>query len=174
MKKLLSVWGLAILLVACTKDNRERLFEMAYPGIDFEIPAGLSNSLPRVFERDNQPTNIQEFVRQTGIDTAVISGIIPQTARITSLDNLDYDFVEEVSVRVCPAGSAQCTMAEEVFYIDNLQGRAGRTIELLPSLGNAKRVLTKKSYRLEVVFFFRYTTPYTMRSRLDMTFEAVR
>lgn len=163
-----------ILLVACSKDDRERLFEMTFPAIDFEIPAGLSASLPRVFERDDQPTNINFFLAENNLTEAQIGGILPAFARITALDNQDYEFVQEVSVRICDAGSLQCTMADEVFYIDNLQGRAGDVIDLLPSLRNAKRHLIKENFKLEVVFFLRYTSPYSVRSRLDMRFDAVK
>jgi hypothetical protein len=163
-----------VLLIACNKDDRERLFEMTFPAIDFEIPAGLSPTLPRVFERDDQLTNIGFFLTENNLTEAQIDGILPAFARITALDNLDYEFVQEVSVRICDAGSLQCTMADEVFYIDNLQGRAGDVIDLLPSLRNAKRHLIKENFKLEVVFFLRYSSPYSVRSRLDMRFDAVK
>lgn len=174
IKKLSIPLFLFFLLLGCSKGERERLFEMTYPAIDFEIPAGLSPSLPRVFEKDNIPSNIDFFLRQNNLDTSQITRIQPFSARITALDNLDYDFVQEVSVRICEAGAEQCSRADEVFYIDNLNEREDDVIELLPSLGDAKPELTGEEFKLEVVFFFRFTTPYSVRSRLDMTFEAVR
>jgi len=163
-----------LLLLGCSKGERERLFEMTYPATDFDIPAGLSPSFPRVFERDDISTNIDFFLRENNLDTAQIARIQPFAARITALDNLDYDFVREISVRICEAGSDQCQRSDEVFYIDRLDERIDDVIELLPSLGNAKPELTRDAFKLEVVFFFRFTTPYSVRSRLDMTFEAVR
>jgi hypothetical protein len=167
--------GISILLAAaCGKDQRERLFEMFFPNIDFEIPAGLSATLPRVFVLEELPTNIAFYLREHGTDTSVISAISPARARLFTLDNLDYSFVEEISVRICPTTVPECTLADEVFYIDDLFGRAGRDIRLLPSLRNAKQVLSRNQFKLEVVFFFRFTTPYSVNSRLEMSFEAVR
>lgn len=173
MKKLWFYLVTISLLTACSKDDRERLFEMSYPAIDFEIPAGLSASLPRVFERDNIPTNIRYFLNEYNLDTAQIGRILPFSARLTALDNIDYDFVDEISVRICEADAEQCLTGDEVFYIDNLQGREDDVIELLPGLGDAKDILTQDEYKLEVVFFFWNTTPISVRSRLDMIFEAV-
>lgn len=174
MRNIFLYGWMLLLMAACSKGERERLFEMTYPAIDFEIPAGLSASLPRVFERDDLSTNINVFLTENNLTEEQIGGILPSFARITALDNGDYEFVQEVSVRICDAGSTQCTMADEVFYIDNLQGRAREVIDLLPSLRDAKRNLVKENFKLEVVFFLRYTTPFSVRSRLDMRFDAVR
>jgi len=164
-----------LLLLGCQRDNRERLFEMVYPDIRFELPAGLSNATPWAFEQQSLSTNINFFLDNNATDTSVIEGILPFSARITSLDSgFGYDFVEEISVRICEEGRALCTPADEVFYIDDLRGRAGQSIDLLPSLRNAKRNLVRNRYRLEIVFFFRLSTPYSVSSRLDMSFEAVR
>lgn len=177
MKKIIlfTIIIVSALSFSCNQEQRERLFEMTYSNIAFDIPAGLSATFPRVFERDEQLTNINFYLNNAQLDTAMILGINPLFARITSLDNgLDYNFVEEVSVRICPENSTACTIADEVFYIDNLRGRAGSRIDLLPTLRNVKRILTQQRYKLEVLFFFAYSTPYTISSRLDMSFEAVK
>lgn len=163
------------LLISCQRDNRERIFEMFYPNIEFELPAGLSSALPWAYEVQSIPSNISFYLNENNVDTAIIAGINPVSARISALDGgLDYDFVEEVSIRICDEGRKLCTPADEVFYIDNLRGRANTRIDLLPSLRNAKRSLTQGRFRLEIVFFLRYTSPYPVSSRLDMTFEAVK
>jgi len=163
------------LFFSCQQDSRERLFEMVYPNITFELPAGLSNATPWAFEQESRSTNINFFLDNNAADTSVVEGILPLSARITSLDSgFGYDFVEEISVRICEEGRALCTPADEVFYIDDLRGRAGQSVDLLPSLRNARRDLVRNRYRLEIVFFFRLSTPYSVRSRLDMSFEAVR
>ncbi len=175
MRKILTFFAAIMLLISCQKDNRERIFEMFYPNITFELPAGLNAAVPWAFEQESISSNIAAYLRENNADTAIIAGINAVSARITSLDSgFDYDFVEEVSIRICDEGRKICTPADEVFYIDDLRGRAGQTINLLPSLRNAKRHLTKGRFRLDVVFFFRYSTPYSVSSRLDMTFEAVK
>ncbi len=175
MKNTLYFFTAVFILTACQKDNRERLFELFYPNILFELPAGLSSAVPWALERESLATNIAAYLKDNNADTAIITGINPVSARISSLETaFNYDFVEEVSVRICEEGRKPCTPADEVFYINNLRGRARQSIDLLPSLRNAKRNLTKGRFRLEVVFFFRYATPYSVSSRLDMAFEAVK
>jgi hypothetical protein len=167
---------LLILSAACVRDSRERLFELVYPDVRFEIPAGLVASLPWAFERRSMPTNIGFFLQQNKVDTAVISVISPVSARIISLDgaNFGYEFVEQVSVLICAEGPQPCTLADEVFYIDDLRGRARERIDLLPTLRNARRNLIQERFKVEVIFFFRTSTPYSVSSRMDMQFEALR
>lgn len=165
---------LMLLGAGCRKDGRERLFEMPYPNFDFEVPAGFSPTRTLVFLFDNVNTNFDFFAQQNSADTSAIYAISPYAARITSLDNQSYYFTEQVSVRICPDDGQECSFADEVFYVDNLQGRADNDIQLLPSLRNVKPLLSGKRFRMEVVFFLNDFTPYSVSSRLDMSFEAVR
>ncbi len=175
MRKLMIFLLSLLLMVACSDDDRERLFDMPYPDIQFEIPAGLSATLPRVFERDNLATNIEFFLQDNDLETEMITAINPVAAQITAIDNINYNFVREISVRICDAGSEACGPADEVFFIDRLdEEQVGRVVELLPSLRSAKRNLIQERFKLEVVFFFTNTTPFVVESRLDMRFEAVR
>ncbi len=171
------IFGFVLLLVwGCRQDTGERIFEMVFPNIQFELPAGLNPNFQQVFQIPLVPTGIADYLRENQTDTALIRAILPFAARLTSLDGsaFDYDFVEAVSVRICDPGRSNCSDGEEVFYIDNLRGRAGADIRLLPGLRNAKRDLVRSHFRLEVVFVFSYVTPYPVRSRLQMTFEAVK
>ena len=174
--RILSIFFLLFILLGCTKDNRVRLFEMVFPNIVFEIPAGVGGSaIPQVYELDNLQSNIRFYLNQSGLDTSVITGISPVAANLTAIDNnAEYDFLREVSIRICPRGSATCSPAEEVFYIDNLIGREGTQLRLLPTLINARRMLVQDRFKLEILFFFRDITPTRIRTRLDMSFEAVQ
>ena len=170
----LSIFGL--LVSACRQDNGERVFEMVFPNITFEIPAGLNATFQQVFLIPLVPTNIDTYLAENGTDTALITAIAPFTATLTSLEGaaFDYDFVEGISIRICDPVKPACFDGDEVFYIDNLQGRGGQTIRLIPGLRNAKRDLIRRHFRMEAVFFFAYTTPYSVRSRLQMNFEALK
>lgn len=176
MRVLLYFAIFALLIAGCRKDNGERVFEMFYPNITFDIPAGLNASFQQVFEIPLVPTNIDVYLAENGTDTSLIRAISPFSARLTSLEGsaFDYDFVEAISVRICDPARPNCFDGEEVFYIDNLRGRGGQDIRLLPGLRNAKRDLARSHFRLEVVFVFTNTTPYSIRSRLQMSFEAVK
>lgn len=176
MRKLLTICTVIVLfLLSCRGDERERIFDMLYPNINFELPAGLSSAIPWAYEVQSISSNISFYLNENNVDTALIAGINPVSARITSLDGaFDYEFIEEVSIRICNDGRTPCTPADEVFYIDDLRGKARQTINLLPSLRNAKKSLTRKHFRMDIVFFLRYSSPYSVSSRLDMTFEAVK
>lgn len=173
LRKITGAALLISLMFACTKDSGQRLFDMIYPDIRFTIPAGLNSFLPRVFEVPVMNSNIDFYLRENGMEVERIKAISPFSARLSALDNFDYDFVREISIRVCPIGNEPCTPADEVFYIDNIQRRAGNRVDLLPTLRNARPMLTLDRFKLEVLFFFDTTTPYSVDSRLEMTFEAV-
>lgn len=175
MKKYLYFTMLALLIIACSRDSRERLFEVVYPNILFNLPAGLSSNITWGYSRSDLPSNFRNVVKGNNSDTAVIAGVFPYSARITSLDGLDYDFVEEVSILMCSNEKSQCSsISDEVFYIDNLRGRAKEDLELLPTPRNIEKLLSEEQYRLEIIFYFRNSTPYLVESRLDMLFEAAK
>lgn len=176
MRILVYFSAFAVILAGCRKDSGERIFEMIFPNIAFEIPAGLNSNFQQVFEIPLVPTNIDVYLAENGTDTSLVRAITPFSARLTSLEGsaFDYDFVEAISVRICDPARSTCFDGDEVFYIDNLRGRGGQDIRLLPGLRNAKRDLVRKNFRLEVVFLFNSTTPYSVRSRLQMNFEALK
>lgn len=172
--KIISI--LSILAFGCREDNGERIFEMFYPEIFFEIPAGLNSNFQQVFEIPLVASDIEDYLVANQTDTALIRAILPFSARLTSLDGsaFDYEFVEAVSIRICDPAKASCFDGEEVFYIDNLRGRGRQDIRLIPGLRNARRDLIRPFFRLEVVFAFAYPTPYSVRSRLQLSFEALK
>ncbi|MFN7119050.1 MAG: hypothetical protein ACK4TA_19790 [Saprospiraceae bacterium] len=175
MKKYVFLIIIIYSFTSCSRESRERLFEVVYPNIQFNLPAGLTGSTPWGFARSSVSSNFNNLVKTYNTDTAVIAGVFPFSARITSLDGFDYDFVEGVSVLMCSTSKAQCSLiSDEVFYIDDLRGRAREQIELLPTEKNLEKLLSEGQFRLEVVFYFRQTTPYLVESRLDLVLEAAK
>lgn len=165
--------ALLILSIACKKDRRERIFEMTYPGFEFQFPAGLSQFQARVFAFPVVATDINSYLQQFSTDTSAIAAINPYAATITNNNNIDFDFLQEVSVRACPVGT-ECSAFDEVFYLDDLRNRRLSRLNLLPTLRNVKPLLSGQDFRLEIVFFLSEISPFTMDCRLEMGFEAVR
>ena len=159
-------------LMGCTRESGERLFDMVYPNTRFVIPAGLSAGLPRVVERQ-VISNIDFYLSESMVDTARIIAINPFSATMRSLDGNDYDFIREISVRICDAGTNPCTVADEVFFIDRIENRAGEEVNLLPTLKNARRNLLRDEFKMEIVFFLAFTSPFNVESQFDMVFQAV-
>lgn len=175
MKKYFLYLPLVFLSMACSRESRERLFEINYPNTLFNLPAGLSSNIAWGYNRSDIPSNFRNLVKANNSDTAVIAGVFPYSARITALDGLDYNFVEQVSILMCSNEKSKCSLiSDEVFYIDDLRGRARGNIELLPTPRNIEKLLSEERYRLEIVFYFRNTSPYLIESRLDMLFEATK
>lgn len=172
MRKIGIIGLLLLFMFSCTRERGERLFEMVYPNTRFVIPAGLSSALPRVFE-DRVVSSISFYLDENMVDSSRIVAINPFSATLRSLDNTDFDFVNEISVRVCPDGPEPCTFADEVFYIDDLLNRAGDQVRFLPTLRNVRKIMLQERFKMEIVFFFAFTTPFTVDSQFDMVFEAV-
>ena len=177
MRKFVAIVLLAALMMTCTKDNPRRLFEMIYPNIEFEIPAGLpGGQVPQALVLDNQPTRYEFFLEQNDLSDERVSAINPASATLSSIDNFGWEFIFALSVRMCPVGAEPCTNVDEVFYLtyeDILDQRGRSDLRLIPSLINAKRILAEEAYKLEVWFNFDFTTPARVDARLDMRFEAV-
>lgn len=169
---------LTLLLFTCKRDKRERLFEILIPNLTFEIPAGLSGGLPRVFALDNLSTGILALAKNAGVDTATITEIRARAATLQAINtNANYDFLREIVIRVCRNGSAECRATDEAFnmvYYD--ERRIGDRINMNPSLPNLRRTLIRDRYKLEILFYLKpgAITPTSIPTRLDMIFEAVR
>lgn len=146
---------------------------MTYPGFEFQLPAGLSQFQARVFAFPSVATDINSYLQQFSTDTSAIAAINPYYAIITNNNNLDFDFLNEVSVRACPVGT-ECSAFDEVFYLDDLRNRRLSRINLLPTLRNVKTLFSGQDFRLEIVFFLSEISPFTLDCRLEMGFEAVR
>ncbi len=168
--------ALALGLVSdCAQENRDRLFLMVYPNLQFEFEAGLNPNFPQVKAFAPLPTNFVEFAQQNGVDTSLVAGVFPLSAQLRSLDGALYGFVNSVSVLVCPANQGECNLqSDEVFYIEpQLQPFEGE-INLQPGLRSALRDLKGESFRLELVFFLNQPSPFSVESLFEMRFEAVR
>ena len=76
MRKFVLLVVPAVLMMTCSRDNRNRLFEMIYPNIQFEIPAGLpGGQVPQALVLDDQPTRYNFFLQQNNVSDARVSAI---------------------------------------------------------------------------------------------------
>ena len=158
---------------SCDRDNRTALFRLDYPNFQFTIPPGLNPTLPRAFVVNDVPTRIMTYTMDTGIDTSQYREIRPISARLESLNGFDFDFVQAISIRVCPEGPGDCDQLDEVFFAEDLAFRRFEVIDLFPSLLNAYDALTAQRFQLDVVFAFATVTPVALDCKLDLAFEAV-
>jgi hypothetical protein len=175
MKQLIYLLFAVLIFATCRRDNRQPLFDLAYPNFRFTIEAGQNPILPGAYTVRGVATNIGFFLNQNNTDTSAISEISAYSATLRCLDGFDYVFLDGISVRICEDDTENCTPADEVFYIDQLQRYPeDDRIDLLPGLRNAKRDLSRESIRLEIVVFFAFSPPANYASQLDMVFRAYR
>lgn len=154
-------------------DGLEFAFRMEYPNNTFEIPAGLNTIESHFFVIQDIPTNRDLFF--SSVDTSEVEIIIPNGARITSLDgsDIDFDFLFEVSVRLCSKDGSTC--GREIFYRDEIPENVGSSLALIPNENNVKEELTSDNYTIEVVLKRLVTpSPRFIRAKIDLVFDARR
>lgn len=158
-------------VLSCRSDRRLVSFFMYYPNINIRIPSGLSGILPRVYAVEAVPTNIKNFL-PAGLDTALITRIEPTSARLITLDeSIPFYWLRELSIRICQEKSVSCQTAEEVFYQNELAlRRPAIEIDLFPTLINARKMLIRNSFKLEIWFYLQDITPREIPARLEMQF----
>lgn len=171
-KSLFLIVVIAILGLNCRKAEGEFLFEMSFPNQDIFIPAGLNTIESYFFPINQIETNIDFFLNNNNVAIEEITAINPRFARITALNgNIDFDFVEEISIRICDTDEPNCAL--EIFYLNNIPFGTTDQIDLLPSLANTKRFLEKEDFKIEVVLLrLRDISPFTIDARVDFSFEA--
>ena len=174
MRSFLFITFFSLLLTTCRNDDGESLFEMVYPPLDFSTQIGQSPFVADVVQVSNIPTKYLQFVDAHGADAMDVNRILPNFARLISLDGQDLGFLSSISLRICPNDQLDCTLVDEVFFRDDLFRRQKTTIDLDPGLRGVKDLLTGGLYKLEVVFNYAEITPYTVDWRLEYGFEAFK
>lgn len=164
----------ALLFESCRDEVGEPLFNMTYPPRTFNLSAGLNPGLAQVISFPNIPSNYSNFLAASGRTDADVTKIVPRFARLISNDGLDFGYLTSISVRICPITQPECSIADEVFFRDDLFRRRLTTINLDPGLRNVKDLLSSGLHKLEVVFFLGEVSPYTVDCQLEYAFEAFR
>lgn len=163
-----------LLLFTCRQDSGEPLFELNYPALDFSILAGQTPFISDVVQVSNIPSLYPSFIAASGQDPMDVNRVLPRFARLISLDGIEFSSLSSVSVRVCPNDQLDCTIADEVFFIDDLYRRRLSTINIDPGLADVKDILSSNLYKLEVVFNYAEITPVAIDCRLEYGFQAFK
>ena len=172
MQRFLYLSIVTLLLLQCRADSGERLFDMNFPNNIFIIPAGLNTIESHFFTLDPVPNNLDNLLTSNGLAESEIGRVDPFAASITSLNGLEFDFVREISVRICdPEDLSNCE--REVFYLDNIEFNPGTRIDLLPTLINAKDFfIGSDRVILRVVLLRLRDIPFTnFECRFDFSFD---
>lgn len=163
------------LLAGCRLDQGESLFFLEYQPLLFTLEAG-QNVIPQpVFVANNLPTLYDSFRNTVGVAEEDVTRVQPRFARLVSENGFDFGFLDKIEIRICEAVPGQdCTISEEVFFINDLFRRNITTINLDPGLRNVKDLLSGSIYKLEVIFFPAEIIPNSVECRLEYGFEAFK
>ena len=152
------------LLSGCGSDDELIGIQMPYR-YQFDVPAGLNPLNTHFFERIGLVTNATSLIGNNEVDR-----IIPYTARLTSLDNVDFGFIREIEVRVKDPDNPGLEIP--VFYREELPQNTGRNIDLIAIQTNIGNILNKPSVDVIVEFKLYSTSGQTFQSDLQLSFLA--
>lgn len=131
----------------------------------FDVPAGLNPLNTHFFRRSGIVTNASALLGASEIDR-----IIPYTARLTSLDNVDFGFVREIEVRVIDPDNPNLEIP--VFYREELPQNTGRTINLIAVQTDISDILKKPFIDVIVEVRLYSTSGQTFQTDLELSFLA--
>lgn len=153
------------MLSGCNKNDDLTGVQMSYR-YQFEVPAGLNPLNTHFFERSGMLTNASNLLG----DVDAINRIIPYQARITSLDNIDFAFVQEIEVRVKDPDNPGLEIP--AFYREEVPNNAGRTIDLIATQADVTNIINRDQYNIIVELRLKGTTGITFESDIQLSFLA--
>jgi hypothetical protein len=167
---------LALLLLAssCRQERGERLFEIIYEPIQFDLPAGLSFPNSWVLQQVPVDARYDELLAQTNTSPDEVTAIGGAFARLTAVDGNDFSTLSSVAIRMCPVGERACTEADEVFFLGDLFGRRQTTLRLNPGLRNIKPLIESGEFMMELIITPAASTVTNITCRLEYSLEVVR
>lgn len=174
MRLLLLAVCFTFLALGCRQDNGEALFDLIYPPVEFTLPSGQPTFISNVKPFNYIPTKYTAVLTDNMVDPMDVNRILPFYARLVSLDGIELGFLSSVSIRVCPTTEQDCTLTDEVFFINDLFNRRITTIDIAPGLANVKDILSSDLYKLEVVLINAQTNVANVRFRLEYGFRAYK
>lgn len=174
MKKIRQTFiGLLALLTisACKKDtDLGPGFDLRY-NQQFEIPAGIGGFVTHHFYLQNIPSRYVQTLDQQGKTDADVTAILTTSAALTGLfGDANFDFIEQVSVRVFHEDDPSNYI--EVAYRYPVPLEPGNSLPLIPSLADSKRFVSADRFSVEVVLWLRNTTVDNTPVVLDLQFKA--
>ena len=170
----LGLLGLLILFSGCREDRGERLFEIIYEPIQFQLPAGLAFPNSWVLQQVPVNSRFAEMLDQTNTSSGEVTAVGGAFARLIAVDGNDFSNLSSVAIRMCAVGETACTEADEVFYLDDLFGRRQTTLRLNPGLRNIKPLIESGNFMMELIVTPAVSTQANITCRLEYSLEVVR
>ncbi|MGK0363761.1 MAG: hypothetical protein ACI85O_000814 [Saprospiraceae bacterium] len=164
-----------LFVTSCKKNKDEIIFPFPLQDIDFAIPPTASTFQVHYFNLDNVVTNHEGLFSSNNIDEMSDYRIVPAEASFNVLvGNIDYDFIEQMSIRICNAGDVSENCGIEIFWRQPVPLNVGSILDLIPSDIDIKQYLTQEKVNIQVKLeMLRQNPPQFVETRLLLDF-AVR
>jgi hypothetical protein len=163
---------LATIVVSCEKEDPP-LFTIAMYNLLFQVDPTLQPPFTYYVPINDVKTNALSIIKGNGFDTSRMKNIRPLRASFNVIfDDSDLDFIDVVSVRICPQGVNTQNCGREVFYRDPVPFKPGNDLNLVPSnIDDIRDILLKEKVNVQVKFErLRGFPTKTFSIRLDMDF----
>lgn len=165
--------SLVCVLASCKKDDPP-LFTIPVQNVVFSVDPTMQPPFTYYIPVNSVMTNALNIINANGIDTSEIKSIRPGKASLVALFGQgELDFLDAVSVRLCPIGTNKENCGQEVFYRDPVPFNTGIDLDLVPSNVNDVRdfVLPDRINIQVKLERLRNFPQNTFDIRLDMEFE---
>lgn len=160
-----------LLVSACKQiSNGDRLFEVPYPIVEFDIPAGRPSFQSIVVPQNSIPTGLLDAMQQANVSADEIDVFGGLRARVVSLTGEDFSDIDRIELRACPVGTTNgCSSTLDIMFSqDDLFRRRQQTVDLSPGLINFRELfLGSDNVRIELIFFPGTTTSRALEGRLE-------
>lgn len=163
-----------LLATGCRTDRGERLFEIFYEPIQFQLPAGLAFPNSWVLQQIPVDSRYAEFLDNTNTSPDEVTAVGGAMARLIALDGNDFSGLSSVALRFCAVSEPACTEADEVFFLGDLFGRRQTTLRLNPGLRNIESLVASGEFQMELIVTPAVSTQTNISCRLEYSLEAVR
>ncbi len=162
-----------IALSGCKKGDPP-LFVIPVQNVIFTVDPTMQPPYTYYIPINNVKTNALGVIHANGIDTSEIMSIRPGKAVMIALFGQGkLDFLDAVSVRLCPIGMNEENCGQEVFYRDPVPFNTGIELDLVPSnVNDVRNFLLPDRINIQVKLErLRNFPPQSFDIRLDMEFE---
>ncbi len=175
MKNLFLLLAVIFLFSACKKDKARTLFVFPLQNIDTEFPPTLSPFQVHYFNISDVPTNYAGLLGSNNTVEEQVERIIPREGRFSVIfGSADYDFIDQMSVRICDQGDESENCGTEIFYRQPVPDNVGSVLGLIPSDIDIKQYLMQDAVNIQIKLErLRRPPPMFIETRVEIDF-AVR
>lgn len=163
--------GCILAFSACKKEDAAPGFDMFYQQ-EFSLAAGLGPFVTHHYYFKNLNTRYEALLSQYGKTDADITGVLPSAFALSGVfGDADFSVVEEASLRVYLESDPGDFI--EVAYRFPTPLDPSNSLDLIPSLADAKRIMSENRYSIDLALRLRNTTYNEAPVRLSLQFKAV-